>query len=161
MKELPKDSHGWHPRMAGGFDGFNEFMRARGGIVRRSDFLVAGWTADELRIAYGFYGRPERLRRGWYCVPELPDDVRRAWKAGGPLACVSAIQWHTGASVAGPLHISMRRQTHRRRDERHSRSERQPVIHWDDLPPDSDNAWAVPLNLAREQARHCLYLSRG
>ena len=156
-------SAGWNPRDAGGFDGFDAFIRHRGGIVRRSDLLQAGWTDDELRIAYGYWGRPERLRHGWYCVPELPDDVRRAWKAGGPLACISAIRWYAGEPIGEPIHIAMH-------DHRHPRQRRPqagtttpvtwakpeaPIIHWHNADHAAENAWAVPPELAHRQAATC------
>ncbi|RZT60787.1 hypothetical protein EV140_1308 [Microcella alkaliphila] len=156
-------SAGWNPRDAGGFDGFDAFIRHRGGIVRRSDLLQAGWTDDELRIAYGYWGRPERLRHGWYCVPELPDDVRRAWKAGGPLACISAIRWYAGEPIGEPIHIAMH-------DHRHPRQRRPqagtttpvpstepeaPIIHWHNADDAAENSWAVPLELAHRQAATC------
>lgn len=39
------------------------------------------------------YGRLHRLCRGWYGARDLPAAVRAAWAHGGPLACVSALQF--------------------------------------------------------------------
>ena len=150
----PANSEWWPGRRGFGFDGFDAFIRHRGGIVRRSELLAAGWTPDELRIAFGLWGRPERVRRGWYCVPELPDEIRRAWAAGGPLACISAVRWHQGEPLGELLHIAMHDHRHTRRREREARRA-SVVVHWHDPADAPDNAWALPLGVALHQASRC------
>ncbi len=138
------------------YSGFDEFISAHGGIVSRRELLDAGWTADTLRMAYGIYRRPTRLRRGWYCSPEVPADVREAWSHGGPLACVSALRWYgviPSVDDDTALHVCLPRHTHRRRIE--ARSPRTVVLHWHDLAGAPEFRWAVPLEVAIEQARHC------
>lgn len=139
-----------------GFGGFEEFIRGAGGIISRRELLAAGWTADELRIAYGVYGRPTRLRRGWYCSSEVPLDVREAWAHGGPLACVSALRWYSGMPVQpadAALHVCLPRHAQSRRVE--STTPRAVVRHWRDAGDHHANRWAVPLEIAREQALRC------
>jgi hypothetical protein len=139
-----------------GYKGFEEFISSRGGIVTRKELLAAGWTPDDLRIAYGNYLRPTRIRRGWYCSREVPLEVRGAWAHGGPLACISALQWYgivpTDVSDSA-IHICVPRHTKRRNVESHS--PRPVVVHWHDLPAGGRNRWAVPPEVALEQARWC------
>ena len=139
-----------------GYGGFEEFIRARGGIVSRAELLAAGWTADELRIAYGLYGQPTRLRRGWYCSSDVPDEVREAWVHGGPLACVSALRWHGLLPPGDPdeaMHVCL--PSHGKTRQVRSSSTRPVVRHWHDAAVAPGNRWAVPLSIALEQARHC------
>lgn len=138
------------------YSGFEEYISAQGGIVSRRELLDAGWTPDELRIAYGTYGRLTRLRRGWYCSAEVPAKVREAWRHGGPLACVSALQWYGVLPPGGDdvtVHICLPRHAHRRRVETHA--PRGVVRHWHELAAAREFRWAVPLEVASEQARHC------
>ena len=145
-----------------GYGGFEEFIRSRGGIVARYELLAAGWTADELRIAYGNYDRPTRLRRGWYCSSDVPEVVRHAWKHGGPLACVSALKWHGvlpgTEGISEPahnsaLHICLPRHTHCRRVE--INAPLRVIRHWHDACLREGNRWAVPIEVALEQQRWC------
>jgi len=176
-RDRPRSPHRFdrpHTSSMRGYGGFEEFIRSQGGIVARHELLAAGWTADELRIAYGNYGRPTRLRRGWYCSSEVPAVVRHAWKHGGPLACVSALQWHgvlpgageltggretAGAGESGgpgdssTLHICLPRHTHRRRVE--VAAPLHVVRHWHDSSLRLGNRWAVPIEVALEQQRWC------
>jgi len=77
-------------------------MAGQGGIVTRAELLLAGWSADELRIAHGMGIGPTRLRRGWYGAHDIDPVVRQAWEHGGALACWSALEWHAarGAGAA-------------------------------------------------------------
>jgi hypothetical protein len=146
-----------HDEQMRGFGGFEEFIRSRGGIVSRDELLDAGWTADELRIAYSFYRRPQRLRRGWYCSSDVPPEVRTAWAHGGPLACLSALRWHgilTHAAQGGDtLHVCVPRHAKRRRIEAHPA--RPTIVHWHDSALLREYRWAVPLDVAIQQARRC------
>lgn len=143
-----------------GFHGFEEFISSRGGIVTRKELLAAGWTPDELRIAYGNYRRPTRLRRGWYCSSEVPPEVRAAWEHGGPLACVSALRWY-GLLPDDPgdttLHVCLPRHAQRRAVEAYV--PRTVVVHWLDAPDAGGNRWAVSPEVALEQARWCRHTS--
>lgn len=149
----------------GGFLGFDEYIRNQGGIVSRRELLAAGWTADELRIAYGL-GTLRRLRRGWYRSSDVPDEVVRAWRHGGPLACISALRWygvttpeHPGTDD-GVLHICLPPHAHRRAV--HQLAAPSPVIvHWHDSGERPRAQWAVPPQVAFTQARHCPVLRQG
>lgn len=68
-------------------------IRRLGGIASRGELLAAGWTPTDLWFA-DQWGALDRIRRGWYAAHDLPDDARAAWRAGGPLACVSALVHH-------------------------------------------------------------------
>ena len=143
------------------YSGFEEYISAQGGIVSRRELLDAGWTPDELRIAYGNYRRPTRLRRGWYCSADVPAEVREAWRLGGALACVSALRWYgvlPSIGDAAAVHICLPRHTHRRRVEAHTHGG--VVRHWHALADTRDFRWAVPIAVALEQARHCSALKR-
>lgn len=148
----------------GGFGGFEEFISERSGIVSRSELLHAGWTPDELRIAFGL-GNLRRLRRGWYRSSDVPPEVVRAWQHGGPLACVSALRWYgvTPLEVSevddGVLHICLPRHTHRRRIE--CPDPGPVVVHWDDAGESPRALWAVPPDVAFAQARHCTAARRA
>lgn len=77
-----------------GFDLFEPTLRRCGGIASRRELLAVGrlhgWTETDLRFAQD-YGYLDRIRPGWYASADLPADARAAWRAGGPLACVSAL----------------------------------------------------------------------
>lgn len=77
-----------------GFDVFEPIIRRFGGIASRCELLAvgraAGWTETDFRFAQ-IYGHLDRIRPGWYASHDLPADARAGWRAGGPLACVSAL----------------------------------------------------------------------
>lgn len=73
-----------------GFSGFDPVIRRLGGIASRRELRRAGWVETELWFAWS-YGNLDRIRIGWYASSDLPADARAAWKAGGPLACESAL----------------------------------------------------------------------
>lgn len=141
--------------------GFDEFIDSRGGIVSRRELLAAGWTADDLRLSYGYWRRPQRLRRGWYCSENVPELVKEAWRHGGPLACVSALAWHDAAALGTvpilnrPLHVCLPRHAHQRRNEAHESTSA--ILHWHAAAQDPLARWAVPREVARAQARFCAH----
>ncbi len=65
-------------------------IRALGGIASAAELLDLGYTRDALRL-WGDGRRSRRLRRGWYALRDLPEEIVAAWDAGGVLACVSAL----------------------------------------------------------------------
>ena len=66
-------------------------IRALGGIASAAELLDLGYTRDALRL-WGDGRLSRRLRRGWYGLRDLPEEVVAAWVAGGSLACISALQ---------------------------------------------------------------------
>jgi hypothetical protein len=76
-----------------GFSGFDPVIRRLGGIASRRELRLAGWNETELWFAWQ-YGNLDRIRIGWYASSDLPTDARAAWRAGGPLACVSALRYY-------------------------------------------------------------------
>jgi len=66
-------------------------IRALGGIASAAELLDLGYTRDALRL-WGDGRLSRRLRRGWYGLPDLPEEVVAAWVAGGSLACISALE---------------------------------------------------------------------
>lgn len=71
----------------------DDLLNATDGIVSYRELKGAGWSEDLVRLLVGSR-RIVRLRHGWYGAPRLPLDVRRAWAAGGPLGCISALVHH-------------------------------------------------------------------
>lgn len=66
-------------------------IRELGGIASAAELLDLGYTRDALRL-WGDGRRSRRLRRGWYGLRDLPEEVVAAWAAGGSLACISALE---------------------------------------------------------------------
>ena len=55
------------------------------------------------------YGRIWRVRKGLWCLPDLPAPVVRAQRAKGRLACVSALVYHGVIDDTGfDLHVAAR-----------------------------------------------------
>ena len=65
-------------------------LRGRGGIASTATLEESGVSARQVERSAA-HGTIERLRRGWYAVPDASEPVVRAVRAGGALACVSAL----------------------------------------------------------------------
>lgn len=65
-------------------------LRRRGGIASIAALEESGVSARQVERSAA-HGTIERLRRGWYAVPDASEPVVRAVRAGGALACVSAL----------------------------------------------------------------------
>lgn len=135
-------------------------IRRHGGIASRAELLAAGWTPTDLWLADRF-GDLDRIRRGWYASSELPDDARAAWRAGGPLACVSALL-HLGmlAPAEGDeelgLHIALAANGHRHQQAcDDARSTPLVVPHWSTSDRCSGTRLSVSPAVALRQARGC------
>ncbi len=119
---------------------------------------------------YRDYGSLQAVRQGWHCSPRLPDVIRLAWRLGGPLACVSALDLHqakeagiaiSAVSVPQPLHIVVPANTPR--TPRPALIARRwgiampcnPVIHWSTADYLSGDRQAVSRAVALRQADHC------
>jgi hypothetical protein len=78
----------------------------RGGIAATRELRAEGVDRDMLDIAVQ-YGRVMRVRKGWWARPEMPRLPLLAHRAGGRLACVSALEYHGIIEpVPGRVHIS-------------------------------------------------------
>lgn len=166
-----------------GYDGFDTFMRARGGIVTRAELLDAGWLPDEIYFGTR-YGALRSIRHGWYVASDLDPLVRLGWAAGGPLACVSALVHH-GVLDAGDsraarrsIHIALPAHGNRLRSMPELIDGTTVVVHWGDegrrrrLPPITRRAerdprsattvrHAVSIELALRQLARCTAARRA
>lgn len=144
-----------------GFSGFDPVIRRFGGIASRRELLDAGWSETDLWFALS-YGNLSRIRRGWFAASDLSDDARRAWRAGGPLACVSALLHH-GLLDAAPsddalgLHICLPSDGHLPASDGSLPTDEQPslVVHWSTTDRRSGTRRAVAPAVALRQARAC------
>jgi hypothetical protein len=139
------------------------------GIATLQEFLTAGLDRELVRMAVD-YGRIVRIRKGWYGVTDLTDDVVRAVRVGGRLGCVSALNFH-GAIELAPglaartehtLHVSVHRGAVRLR---HSdagklgvpvREDRGTQVHW--TRSVTGDRRAVSIEAALAQAARCTLL---
>ena len=64
-------------------------LRRLGGVAETRELRARGIRPAQLSAAVAC-GDVIRVRRGWYAVPDTPDDLVTAVRIGGRLACVSA-----------------------------------------------------------------------
>jgi hypothetical protein len=76
-----------------------------GGIASTSELAASGVDRSLLDIAV-MYGKVIRVKKGLWSRPELPDDVLAAHRAGGRLACVSALAFHGVIQPVEGLHVA-------------------------------------------------------
>ncbi len=77
------------------------------GLVRTRELLAIGYEDETIRISRN-YGVLIHVRQGWWALPETPEVLLRAWRAGGRLACVSALAYHGVALELGDqLHVEV------------------------------------------------------
>lgn len=128
------------------------------GIVSHSELRSDGWDDEILRLLLG-RGRIVRLRHGWYGAPGLHPDVRRAWAAGGPLACISALVHHGAVRADDPrhdpqaVHVSLPRQA--RHPTTLGLDVGDAVIVWHYSAGPIDTRRAVGIETARRQLARC------
>jgi len=138
-----------------GFSAFELTIRRLGGIASRREILRASPLSETDFWFALHYGRLDRVRQGWYAARDLPADARAAWKAGGPLACVSALA-HYGMlepgdpAVEPALHICLPADGHVGRAAPDNL-----VVHWSTTDRYSGSRRAVSLAVALRQARQC------
>lgn len=126
-----------------------------GGIAAVSELLGMGHWRDAIELCLQ-YGSLVRVRNGWVAVPSTPDAVLRAWRVGGSLACVSAVQHHLGTTITGPLHVMVPGNAARVRspnDHRRPPAAGEAVIHWDGRGEPA--GLAVTLGRALRQTANC------
>jgi len=122
-----------------------------GGIASRQELIAEGCWETELDLLVT-YRRIVRVRKGWFALTSVPAPSISAWRVGGALACVSALQLHTlGAdAVERPLHVLVERGASRLRN-----SDTPPsVVHWTRRPILGTRV-AVSEDMARSQALGC------
>ncbi|HUG50516.1 MAG TPA: DUF559 domain-containing protein [Terrimesophilobacter sp.] len=110
-----------------------------GGLAATHELYALGYGQTLLRYAVRS-GAIIRVRKGWYCRPDLPTELQQAARVGGRLACVSAARYH-GLWVPGQpgrLHVQVPAracQLRSRADYRRRLSDlagHPVVVHWDD-----------------------------
>ena len=143
----------------GGFSGFDPVISRLGGIASRRELRDAGWDETDLWFAWS-YGNLDRIRHGWYASADLPDDARAAWKAGGPLACVSALRHHgmlddSGLPTDLPFHICVATDAHLPPVSKVHGSPADVIVHWSTTDRYSGSRQAVAPRVALRQARAC------
>ena len=137
-------------------------IRSLGGIASTAELLRRGHTAEMLWI-WSRYGTIIRIRKGWYANSDVPDDVLRAVRVGGRLACLSAAAHHgLVAQSFFSLHVSVGRQSSRLRtaNDWKKRLVEHPdldvVVHWTRIPLDG-NRQAVSPEKAMRQLQICAH----
>ena len=79
-----------------------------GGLAATHELYARGYGKKMLRLAV-HTGAIVRVRKGWYCRPDLAVELQQAARVGGRLACVSAAR-HYGLWVPGrpgALHVQV------------------------------------------------------
>ncbi len=117
------------------------------GLVRTRELLAIGYEDETIRISRN-YGALISVRQGWWALPGTPEVLMQAWRAGGRLACVSALAYHGVALELGDqLHVevaaaskgALRSGVH---------------VHWSSSQCNGDRR-AVSVEVALKQARRC------
>ena len=84
-------------------------MAARGGVASASELGAAGFSRRRIALAVAEQ-KIQRIRIGWFALPDADSDIVRAIRAGGSLTCISAAAAHgLWAPYPRSLHISLRR----------------------------------------------------
>ena len=106
-----------------------------GGVAATHELLAAGHSAPQLTAALRV-GSIRRLRKGWYCRPDLHPQIQMAVRVGGALGCVSALALQGGwMPEREPLHVAMPANGARPRSPRDSRTRLREgrhdvLLHW-------------------------------
>src|SRR5690606_26027933 len=77
------------------------------GLVRTRELVAIGYEDEFIRMSRN-YRKIVQVRQGWWALPETPAELMRAWRAGGRLACLSALAFHGETLDLGDeLHIEV------------------------------------------------------
>jgi very-short-patch-repair endonuclease len=99
----------------------SDIVSEYGGIVATHELLSHGWTESGLRWAVQSKTLT-RIRKGWYCAPELDPVVQQAARVGGRITCETLAE-KAGLWVPhrdGHLHVAvLPDRTQLRRHDRH------------------------------------------
>ena len=90
-------------------------INRRGGLARTRDLLADGHDPQWLRVASSYGRRIIRVRKGWWATRDTHPLVIDARRAGGRLACLSALAMFDGSVAPRELHIEVERHSSRRR----------------------------------------------
>ena len=117
-----------------------------GGLARTSELDRAGYWQSLVQL-YSGYGTLVDAGHGWWATRDTPTDIVAARRAGGRLACASALAHYGLGTRSDQLHISL------------SRSGKRPadpsiVVHWSRDPLPGDRR-AVSVEVAHRQASRC------
>jgi hypothetical protein len=127
----------------------HESVRLLGGVARTSELLRLGHEAEWIRMAV-YYGRIIRIRRGVFGNLDLPAAVIDAWRVGGRLACVSALEHHGVIKRTNrPPHVHVERNASRLRL-------RPGVVVHSSRRARTGDRWAVSVEQALRQALRCV-----
>ncbi len=127
-------------------------IERQGGLARTADLLKSGIATEMIRV-FASYGLLVHVRQGWWATKNTSPSAISARRAGGRLACVSALAHYGVVEQPELLHIAL------------SRSARPPlisgvVVHWSRRDLGGDRA-AVSIKEAEEQARVCRAAQAG
>jgi predicted transcriptional regulator of viral defense system len=124
-------------------------IEALGGAITTRELAAIGYTKD---VIEGALARRTliRARRGWYVAGASAPEVLDAIRAGGRLACTSALAHHGfTASASAALHVEVPANASRLR-----LGGRTFVVHWAARPSAGDRR-AVSIASALGQASRC------
>ena len=128
--------------------GVEKRIRALGGLARTSELYALDYWQSLLQWSK-WYGTIIHVSKGWWAAPDTPELAIAARRAGGRLACVSALQLYGESEGDGLLHVAL---------ERSSKKPRDPAVValWSRraLP---GTRLAVSVETARRQAALCAY----
>lgn len=146
-----------------------DLLARTGGIVSTRELRNLGLDAIALEINRD-HGILQPVRQGWHCTSDLPALHRLAWRLGGPLACVSALQLFEGRTsglddrdivIDEPLHIAVpRNAVGAPLPEVLARrwgivAPQPPVLHWGTADARSGDRRVVDGDVASRQASRC------
>lgn len=116
-----------------------------GGHASKGELLDLGCDETFIKLCL-WYRTILSTRRGWYALPGTPPAIMGALRAGGRLACISALAHHLGREPREPLHIVVPYGA--------SRLGKGVVVHWSRRPI-AGSRLVVDEVVARRQAEGC------
>jgi len=116
-------------------------IHLRGGLAATHELLRSGHSQSRLRRGVAS-GQILRVRKGWYCLPELAPTLQLAARVGGRLTCLSAAELNGLWVPEHPpqLHVAVAPNACQLRSATNYRkrlaSRDRVVLHWADAPDD-------------------------
>ena len=125
-----------------------EALAAAGGFASRRELLAMGCWPDFIDLSVR-YRRILPVRKGYYASVDLHPLILRALRAGGRLACTTALAWYQGQPVSRfePVHVVVPRNAS-------GVDRRGAVVHWTRRELEGTRT-LVSEEVARWQARSC------